>query len=253
MSLNGLTWADTNACDIHLLPGLISPQLKRLLRPDNFNATTGVTIVDTFSNMAGVTVSFVAQFAGAPDNHGVKMDKDNGEVTVAASLPAGPMLRSFIITATAKEGTTTVTARIRVNIHNSISKIWLTPAQLTVRKGAKNMRFSVLAQFDDGTIGDITNWSPFSTPGGVVDFTFVHAAGSDQPILNWSIESVPAGSPSVVSVDSVTGELSASAETGSAKVTAKVLNKTASAIVGCAKPWSTQLNLTHLSGPGARD
>ena len=249
MGLNGLSWVATNAGDIHLLPGLVSPQLKRLLRPDNFNPSTGVTIEDTFSNMPGVTVSFVAQFLGAPDKHGVKMDKDSGEVTVAASLPAGPRLRSFIITATAKEGATTVTARIRVYIHGSISKVWLTPERLTLRKDAKNMRFSVLAQFDDLTIGDITNWSPFTTPGSVTDFTFVHASGSDKPVLDWSVEAGTGG----VSVDPVTGELRATSETGARNITAKLLGKTARASLVCAKSWSTPLTLTHLSGPGARE
>lgn len=252
MSLNGLSWADTSACDIHLLPGLVSPELKRLLRPNNFNSTTGETVEDTFSNMPGVKVSFAAQFNGAPDNHGVKMNPDTGQVTVAAALPAGPRLRSFIITATAKEGTTTVTNRIRVNIHESISRIWLTPAQLTVRKGAKNMRLSVLAQFDDLTIGDITNWSPFTSPGGVTDFTYVHSVAPDTPLLSWSAESVPAGGASVVSVDSVTGELTASADTGKAKITVKLLNKSASAMVLCAKAWSTPTTLTLVSGPGDR-
>jgi hypothetical protein len=244
MSLNGLIWLDTNASDIHLLPGLVSPQLKRLLRPTKLDAN-GVATADTFSNMSSVALSFAAQFAGAPNSHGVKVDETTGEVTVAASLPAGPKLRSFIITATAKEAAVTATRRIRVNVHGSISKMWLTPARLTVRKDAKNMRLSLLAQFDDGTIGDITNWAPFDQ--SLVPGDFVHAAGSTTPVLEWS-----ADSGAVVTVDKITGVLKATAETGSANITVKFLNQAASATVACAKPWSTATTVTHVSGPGPR-
>jgi hypothetical protein len=242
MSLNGLMWLDTNASDIHLLPGLVSPQLKRLLRPTKRDAS-GAVSMEEFSNMTSVTLSFAAQFAGAPASHGVTVDVATGEVAVA---PAGSKLHSFIITASAKEAAVTVTRRIRVNLHGSISKMWLTPARLTVRKNSKNMRLSLLAQFDDGTIGDITNWAPFDK--SLVPTDFVHAAGSTAPVLTWSAES-----GAVVTVDEVTGVLSATAETGGAKITVKFLNQAASATVVCAKPWSTPVTVTHVSGPGPRE
>jgi hypothetical protein len=61
----------------------------------------------------------------------------------------------------------------------------VTPSVLHVRKGAENMRFSVLARFDDGVIGDITNWSPLLTPGAG-DRTFLRRNTVAVPVLAWS-------------------------------------------------------------------
>ncbi len=47
----------------------------------------------------------------------------------------------------------------RVHVHTSIKDIWLTPSTLTIPKGSNNCRFTVLAEFTDATIGDITEWT----------------------------------------------------------------------------------------------
>ena len=61
---------------------------------------------------------------------------------------------------------------IRVQIHGSVSQVWLTPDKLTVRPSTTppeptNYRFAVRAQFDDGVVGDLTvghgvTWAPSS-------------------------------------------------------------------------------------------
>ncbi len=64
------------------------------------------------------------------------------------------------------------------------------PSLLHVRQGAGTMRFGVLALFDDGSIGDITNWSRALTllpadPAFATDRTFVHRVGEVEPVLSW--------------------------------------------------------------------
>jgi hypothetical protein len=249
VTLAGLTWKHTGASDVHLLPGLASPELKRLLQAYDLDPATKTVLVKELHNMPGLTVTFAAQFKGAPAAQGVELKPDTGEVRLTTYTG----LRSFLVTATAKQGALEATARIRVNLHEAFLRPpWLTPSPLTVRKGAANVRLSVLAMFSDGVIGDITNWSPFEPPALLgVDHTYVHALGSDTPALTWKDESIPPGGTSAVGANEVTGVLDARAETGSSTITVRHGAFAASATVACAKPWSTPLNLTLVSGPGA--
>lgn len=248
MTLVGLRWKGTGASDVHLLPGLASPELKRLLEALDLDPTTNTVRPKDLPKMPGLDVTFTAQFNGAPTAQGVELKPKTGEVTLSTYTG----LRSFLVTATAKQGAAQATARTRVHLHESfLRQPWLTPWQLTVRKGAGNMRFSVLAMFSDGVIGDITNWSPFEPRAFDADHTYVHAPGSDTPALTWDPpESIPPGRPVVVGVDPITGVLGADAETGTARITVRHGAFAASATVTCAKPWSTPLNLTLVSGPG---
>jgi hypothetical protein len=50
----------------------------------------------------------------------------------------------------------------RVHIHESVKQIWLTPAALTVHVAADRPKFTVLAEFEDGVVGDITAWTNLS-------------------------------------------------------------------------------------------
>jgi hypothetical protein len=255
MSLVSLFWANTSACDIHILPGLVSPELKRLLRAGDLDPATNDVNETQLFNMTGLGVTFSVQLAGMTQNHdiisghGITINTKTGEVIVDSDAMKG---HSFLITATANQGTATATARIRINIHSAIERLWLTPKVLTVRKGAKNMRLSVLAQFDDGVIGDITNWSPFEKPSIAVDHTYVRLKGSDDRVLKWSSD-IMSGT-SLVTVDPDTGELDATAESGITKVTVQRQGgAAASASVVCDKSWSTSVKLTLISGPGEKE
>ena len=255
MSLVSLIWSNTSASDIHLLPGLVSPELKRLLRAGDLDSATNEVEEKQLINMAGLNVAFAAQLTGMQTNqdvisgHGISMSTKTGEVMVDSASMKG---HSFLITATATQGAATATARIRVNVHDAIDRLWLTPKVLTVRKGAKNMRLSVLAQFDDGVIGDITNWSPFEKPAGPSDHTYVRPKDSDNRVLAWESE-IMSGT-SKVTVDLDTGVLNATGESGITKVTVRRQGgAAASASVVCAQPWSTPVRLTHISGPGVKE
>ena len=189
MTVTGIFWPFINSRDIHLLPGLVSPRLDQLLM---IKDTTGNTWAS--SPHAGVTVAFTPQFSGAPDSHGVRVNTSTGEVSVddRAWLSA-PRLRSFLIEIVVADPTaaTPFSTRIRVQVHEKVTRMWLTPSPLTVRLTARNVRLSVLAAFDDGTIGDISNWAATDPPNAAAR-TFVHAKARAFPELVWS--SQPPGS-----------------------------------------------------------
>jgi len=249
VTLVGLQWADLGARDIHLLPGLVSPELFRALRAVDQVGTT--TTLRQLHNMPDVTVTFAGGLAGAPADTGVTVNPNTGAVTVQSPLPPGRKLRSFIVTATATQpGAAAATIRVRVNVHQAITGLWLTPNPLTVRRGARNVRMSVLASFDDGTIGDITNWSPFAPPTVVGEH--VHANGSEDRVLRWSAEGIPEGTDALVGVHPDTGVLDGTADDGSAKITVRFQDRTASAVAICKPPWSTPVRTKLVSGPGVR-
>jgi hypothetical protein len=122
-------------------------------------------------------VTFDPIFNFTRAKHGHEVDRNTGAVTVAAALPAGAVaVPNFIIQARVTHTSPLVPnpllVPIRVHIHGTVTEVWLTPNPLTVRMGASRMRFTVLAQFDDGTVGDISfhpglTWTPVSGPVAV--------------------------------------------------------------------------------------
>ena len=156
--------------DIHIIRGHAYDLGKRLLVsmdngdiwwPSEFPA--GVTARYS-SNLKGTTVANV--FTG----NGVSINTLTGKLTALSAVPANPR-RNFILTiavtgASVPDGPKLL--RIRIHIHKSVVHKWVTPQTLTVRRGMVNsdpartgMRFSVFAQFDDGIVGDVSNYSRF--------------------------------------------------------------------------------------------
>jgi hypothetical protein len=238
-------WVGSAGLDLHLLPGLTSPRLDHLLW---LRYTDKVCRAD--NPQEGVTVMFAAAFMGAPRGFGITMSPTSGEITVDATLPSGPRPRSFLVTATASAaGGSTQSARTRIYVHDHVTALWLTPNPLTIRQGAEDARLSLLAQFDDGVIGDITNWSPDATPAETAR-TYVHESGSSDPLLVWSSED-----PAVISVDDTTGVLDAKAVSGSTAISVHYpppspVTGFAKAVVKCAPPWRTPVRLAKVAGPG---
>jgi hypothetical protein len=128
-------------------------------------------------------VEFLPKFKGKIngefyEGHGVCVNTITGLVEVKTTPPPPPRLRNFVIFAvvtlkpTDPSDPTTekvFEVTIRVHIHNSIKKLWLTPSSLTIHSGVKwddGISLTVLAEFNEdaesdeaGTIGDITNWT----------------------------------------------------------------------------------------------
>jgi hypothetical protein len=154
MTVVPLKWKDGEGFDIHLLRK--GPPSKAL--DASFDLDPQAT---------QIPVLFTPHFKGAPSGdtfsgQGVTVKTKTGEVTAAAAPAApAPKLRNFLMTASQNlgQGDTAETV-IRFHLHDSIQKIWLTPATLTIHgsSAADNYRFTVLALFDDGAVGDITDW-----------------------------------------------------------------------------------------------
>jgi len=237
------------ARDIHLVPGLASPRLDQLLTVTT--TTHGNLRADISARDDPWTVSFAPSFTPSPTDRftkGVAVDSHTGEVSVQP-LPAGSRLRTFTVTATVRQGTTTLTAKLRIHVHGAVVARWITPSSLTVRQGAKAMRFSVLARFDDGVIGDITNWAAALPKAFPDDKLAVHPIGSTDPVHTWSAGS--ASGPGM-SVDPISGAITSQVSSGF--VTANLLAgngpPVASATAFAAPPWSTPVKLTRIAGPG---
>lgn len=123
------------------------------------NTDVALTIKSRFKDTRGVF--------GKHGNGQVEVDLLSGEVTMPFSLgrfrPA-----NFMIDVEARNlGTAEVfRTSVRVHLHRSIKRIWLSPEKLTVRVfggpmagGAAVGRFALRAEFDDDTVGDITTMS----------------------------------------------------------------------------------------------
>lgn len=126
-----------------------------------------------------VSLEFKPMFKGTRngnllEGHGLKVNVKTGQIEVAKTAPA-TVKSNFIIEAVAKNlpDGPTFTEIIRVHIHPSAVRIWLTPARLvvrpeeTTRPETTSSRFTVRAEFSDGVVGDITRehgvtWSPSS-------------------------------------------------------------------------------------------
>jgi hypothetical protein len=238
VTLTGVGWRPADASDIHLLPGLVSPRLDHLLRVSDTRDPPDQTRRADDPH-PGVSVAFTAQFESAPSAHGVTLDEATGEITIALSLPAR-RLRSFLVTATATQaGQPPQRTRIRVNVHDGIERLWLTPNPLTVREGFTSTQLSLLARFTDEVIGDISNWSPFLRPAATTDRTFVHRSTTAVPLLVWA-KADP--SATAVDVDDVTGQLFARGPGGGENITVRGApspNPDPTARVDCAPAWST--------------
>jgi hypothetical protein len=72
-------------------------------------------------------------------------------------------VRNFLLAAVFDDGAGhTSQTEIRVHLHDSVEEIWLTPSTLSIHQGADECRFTVLARFDDQSVGDITDWPGLS-------------------------------------------------------------------------------------------
>ncbi|MDQ6830619.1 MAG: M64 family metallo-endopeptidase [Gemmatimonadota bacterium] len=117
---------------------------------------------------------------------GIRVNRTTGVVTFTTPAPQPLSPNNFIIEAFVSTNTgginplTIRRAPIRVHVYTGVTRIWLTPNPITIRRvtpaGAENSsnRFTVRAEFADGTVGDVTDrhgvtWSPASNVGSGFD------------------------------------------------------------------------------------
>jgi hypothetical protein len=229
-----LSWNKDLGFDIHLLKNETSASLLALLVINEDDgkahfASTPPPDIDPAS------IRFEPNFASLvtpPKNAGITVDTSTGVVSVA-NRPAPPRLERFVIEATVMtkppSPKTLGPLPIRVHVHDSIDELWLTPSTLTVRRGTTGTRFTVLARFDDRTIGDVTG-----------------RAG-----IEWSHDDPGSPGDPRIRVNNQ-GELAASADAATVTITAKHAGRTATAIAASQPRWSEQLDAvlirTHSAG-----
>ena len=175
MPVDDIFWDVGIGADYHLVPGLSSPRLDQLL-----SIIFDGNLMRGDAPPPGVAVTFAANFVRGVRGHerrGVQRGDGRGHrhkpvvtTPAAARLPRDRHRRR-------RRESPPFHAYIRFHIHAGLTRMWLTPSPLTVRRGARNARFSVLAEFSDGTYGDVSNWSPWREPGPQ-DRTFVHLSGA---------------------------------------------------------------------------
>ena len=164
-----IEWLGNEGLDIHVLKGETSPSLLPLL----VIVDDSVPPKGTFANAAALPAdidratafSFTPNFFWLPPTDppkwgGIEVDTKTGAVKVPSPLPDPPRLRSFVIEATVTtkppNPKTLGPIPIRVWIHDAITDFWLTPNPLTLRQNAHGQQLTVLAEFDDQTVGDIS-------------------------------------------------------------------------------------------------
>ncbi len=234
MTSVSLFWDAGRGLDVHVLAGETSPSLLGVLVIEEHDgklhfATSPPPDIDAS------TFRFEPNFASLvvpPANGGITVDTATGAVTVAATRPAPPRLERFVIEASVQTVTTPPTTLgpipIRVQVHDRIDDLWLTPARLTVRRATTGVRFSVLARFEDDTVGDITGRSGIA----------------------WSHNDP--GSPSDPRVRvGPTGGLAASADAGTVTITASHQGRTATAQALAAPAWSAPVEAILLTSRSA--
>jgi hypothetical protein len=240
MALTGCFWP---SLDFHVVRGVPSPPLlQRLVLFDD--AVTG-TIPGT-TPPAHVEVGLRANFqpegpqaAGTISGHGVSIDTGTGVVTVTAPPSGGRRLHNFLLTASATDRNThqAFSHVMRVHVHDSLTDAWLTPSALSLRMNRpdvaqfRDSRFSLLARFDDGVIGDIGSWAP----------------------LQWSTDPPSAVLPDVSDVqivDAETGGVIARRVGARAILTVEYppLGLSRHAEVTCTEEWGSPRDLTWVAG-----
>ena len=178
MPIKSVFWSGNTGRDIHVLRGATTRDLTHealvFVQDDDTNHFAD----DYLVQVADVTLTFMPIFRGSlqgsdfvGDHNGITVNTGTGTVSVDAAIAIN-VKNNFIIevTATNDGDHTAFHETIRVQIHASVTQVWLTPDLLTVRPvgtlpETSSYRFSVRAQFDDGIVGDLTDnhgvtWGP---------------------------------------------------------------------------------------------
>lgn len=258
MPIRGLQWEKNSFRDFdasrdrHVLRSQISESLLaegnlRFLLDDG----TEQSAESYLAAFDDVTIEFKPLFraqrlAGSYSGFGIHVDAGTG----SASFDAGPRNtnapRNFLLQVSVlrnvggKFSAAEIPAAVlRIHVHESVTQIWLTPEPMSIHQsegeigdGATLHRFTAVAEFDDGTVGDVTmhhslTWSaPFGDPFQIDEDGFIGIFASD---------------PSGTTIKIV------------AKTSAAWGSKNAHADVVVAKPWKTgtPITATLVGGPDA--
>jgi hypothetical protein len=166
MALTTLSFREPwDADDFHVVRGASAPRLaEKIELRDPAVASHAIRGV---SPPPHITLRFRPHFEPegpqGPDvtsGHDVSVDERTGLITVLPVSDRPRRLRNFLVTISARDTNTLdeKSLRVRVHVHDAITRAWMTPSTLTVRTDGGVAKFSLFAEFDDKVIGDLSNW-----------------------------------------------------------------------------------------------
>lgn len=166
MTVKRIFWFTNSGYDVHILRGQSSDSLVGSLTLDTGDKFIAANDIDNIPTSVK-RIEFLPNFKGKHngslyEGHGIQVFKPTGLVSALSNAPPGPALRNFLLFGVVTLDTGKVLKLpIRIHIHDSIEKLWLTPTTLTIHAGteiADGIKLTVLARFGDKTMGDITDW-----------------------------------------------------------------------------------------------
>ncbi|MEZ0386854.1 MAG: hypothetical protein ACAI34_07300, partial [Verrucomicrobium sp.] len=165
-----LQWKEGEGYDLHVLRG--GPPSKSLI--DAFDLPV---------DAATASLTFTALFEGAPSAHSVAVDFFTGSVVASLRTDATkPPLNNFLVAVLFVDSLDPqgreFRTEFRVHVHDTVQKIWLTPGSLSVHLGADENRFTVLATFNDGVVGDVTDWEALQYQSDAPSVVAVNGRGT---------------------------------------------------------------------------
>jgi len=171
-------------CDMHLLRGQVLPPLRR----------AGTIFVDVVGGArvwlsdytaTDLKVEFRPTFRYSNNGteyygFGIRVNHQTGAVTTDPPPVGADRIDNFLIEVVVVRNdggsapSTFEPMTVRVHLHQSVQAFWVTPTRMTVRRRTPattaapeqtHFRFTARAEFDDGTVGDVTlhhgvRWSP---------------------------------------------------------------------------------------------
>ncbi len=257
MSVLALTWPEMRGSDVHGVAGSATRALIDDLRFLVDDPATGKRSLMNLAALRAVHPAaapvFRARFNGTPDaqnnmtGHGVHVNATTGVVTILIGWPTSPALRTFLIEATvANVSGAPAPLSMRIHLHQAIQDLWLTPDDLIIRPAGDparpaQQRFTVMARFDDGTVGDVTEDVPSWTTSG------------------WSATEWSSPPPGPLPIDPSGGWVSSQVTSGWWTVTLALPPlgtgpaRSASADVGAADSWGAPREAVWVGGRGPDD
>jgi hypothetical protein len=166
MATTRVGWQNEQHYDLHVVRGHQTRRLDEILvlvqdPPPSVFASATPPPADVAKVEFQPLINHTGAVLGLIAAHGVVVSTTTGLVRTFATPPV-PALANFIIDARVRVrvpgGTRDLpAAQMRMHVHNGVTDAWLTPSpRLRIRRGADGQRFSVLARFDNGTVGDLT-------------------------------------------------------------------------------------------------
>lgn len=196
--------------DLHLMRGrspalILAQRLRVISKATPTSPQADQTVVDFIGSNPSAGCTFKPSFKGTLntgtniyDGFGVEVHRLTGEVTAGSNPNPNPLYNFTILAKVAADrndpASPSKKAYLRIHLHNSVAKAWLTPSPLRVPKNVTGFQFAIYAQFDDQTIAELeptaadgTTWTSHPVDGKVNNGGFLSFDSSDVDDTSYDI------------------------------------------------------------------